>query len=318
MLPDVHARPARRDRHDHGRQGRAAARRRPPRRGRPVPRRRRRQGHGDLLGHRERDRDRVRLLARRRVRVGRLGRLRPQADGDHRPGRLGVGQAPLPRARDRHRDHRLHRRRNRRHVRRRVRQRDAALPPHPADRRVRPPPRLPRPESGRGGELRRARAALPPAGLVLGRLRPGADLARRRRLPAHGEVDPALARGPGGARRRGGVADAERADPRPAPRAGRPALERRHRHLREGAGGAARRGRRPCERRRPGRRRGVALPRRRRGRQPRLSRSGRGSRTRAAAAGSTWTRSTTRPASTAPTTRSTSRSCSTRSSPTAT
>ena len=174
VLPDVHARPARRDRHDHGRQGRAAARRRPPRRGRPVPRRRRRQGHGDLLGHRERDRDRVRLLARRRVRFGRVGRLRPQADGDHRPGRLGVGQAPLPRARDRHRDHRLHRCRNRRHVRRRVRQRDAALPPHPADRRVRPPPRLPRPESGRGGELQ------PSASGSSGcRARPGPTTTRR-------------------------------------------------------------------------------------------------------------------------------------------
>ena len=101
-------------------------------------------------------------------------------------------------------------------------------------------------------------------------------------------------------------------------RSGRPALERRHRHVREGAGGTACRGRRPHERRRPGRRRGAALPRRRRGREPRLSRSARGSRSRAAAAGSSWTRSTTRPASTAPTTRSTSRSCSTRSSPTAT
>ena len=70
-------------------------------------------------------------------------------------------------------------------------------PSHPADRRVRPPPRLPRSESGCGGELRRARAALRAAGLVLGGLRPGADLTRRRRLPAHGEVDPALARRPG-------------------------------------------------------------------------------------------------------------------------
>ncbi len=157
-----------------GRQGRAAARRRPPRRGRPVPRRRRRQGHGDLLGHRERDLDRVRLLARRRVRLGRLGRLRPQADGDHRPRRLGVGEAALPRAGDRHRDDRLHGRRDRRHVRRRVRQRHAALPPHPADRRVRPPPRLPRPESGRGGELRRARAALRGC-----RARPGPTTTRR-------------------------------------------------------------------------------------------------------------------------------------------
>ena len=174
------------------------------------------------------------------------------------------------------------------------------------------------PDPGSRPELRRARAPVPAAALVLGRLRPGADLARRRRLPAHGEVDPALGRGPGGARGRGGGADAERADPRAAPRTGRPALERRHRHLREGAGGAARRGRRPRERRRPRRRRGAALPRRRRGRQPRRD-----------AAGADRVRARRRPdqhgrdrqlgaASTAPTTRSTSRSCSTRSSPTAT
>ena len=40
----------------------------------------------------------VRLLARRRVRLRRLGRLRPQGDGHHRPRRVGVGQAALPRA----------------------------------------------------------------------------------------------------------------------------------------------------------------------------------------------------------------------------
>ena len=40
-----------------------------------------------------------------------------KAAGDHGARRLGVGQAPLPRARHRHRDHRPHRRRHRRHVR---------------------------------------------------------------------------------------------------------------------------------------------------------------------------------------------------------
>ena len=40
---------------------------------------------------------------------------------------------------------------HRRHVRRRVRQRHAAVAAHPAGRRVRPPPRLPRPRSRRGG-----------------------------------------------------------------------------------------------------------------------------------------------------------------------
>ena len=58
-----------------------------------------------------------------------------KADGHHRARRLGVGQAPLPRARHRHPGDRLHRRRDRRHVRRRVRQRDAALAPHQAGRR---------------------------------------------------------------------------------------------------------------------------------------------------------------------------------------
>ena len=49
-------------------------------------------------------------------------------------GRVGVGQAPLPRARPRRRDRAVHRRRHRRHVGRRVRQRDAALGPDPAGR----------------------------------------------------------------------------------------------------------------------------------------------------------------------------------------
>ena len=57
---------------------------------------------------------------------------------------------------------------------------------------------------------------------------------------------------------------------------------------------------------------------RRRGRQPRLHPARRGSSTRSAAGASTPTRSTMPAASTAPTTRSTSRSCSTRWSPTAT
>ena len=59
----------------------------------------------------------------------------------------------------------------------------------------------------------------------------------RRRLPAVAEVDPGHA---ADGRRRSGCPrarrhdDAGRADPRDPPRAGRPALERRHRHLRQG------------------------------------------------------------------------------------
>ena len=80
--------------------------------------------------------------------------------------------------------------------RRRVRQRHAALAAHPARGGVRPPARLPRSRPGPGGELRRAPAAVRAAALVVGRLRRGADLRGRRRLPAHREVDRALAAGP--------------------------------------------------------------------------------------------------------------------------
>ena len=53
----------------------------------------------------------LRLLARRRVRVGRLDGLRPQGARHHRARRVGVGQAPLPRARRRPAVRRVHRRR---------------------------------------------------------------------------------------------------------------------------------------------------------------------------------------------------------------
>ena len=85
LLPHVRARAARRHRQRDRRPGRAAAPRRPPRRGRPVSRRGRRQGHRDVLRHGERDLPRVRVLARRRLRLRRLEGLRPQGDGDHRP-----------------------------------------------------------------------------------------------------------------------------------------------------------------------------------------------------------------------------------------
>ena len=154
VLPHVHQRPARHHRQPgHGRRppaGRAAAAGGAPRRRRHLPGRRCRQGHGDVLRHREPGVARLRLLARRRVRVRRLGRLRPQGDGHHRARRLGVGQAALPRARRRHPDRGLHRRRRRRHVRRRVRQRHAALRAHPPGRGLRPPARLPRPGPGPG------------------------------------------------------------------------------------------------------------------------------------------------------------------------
>ena len=150
LLPDVHLRPARRHRQPRSDGAdRAAAGRRAPRRRRLLPRGRGRQGHREVLRHRQRGRDVLRLLARRRVRLRRLRRLRPQGDGHHRQGRVGERQAALPRAGRRHADRGVHRRRRRRHVRRRVRQRHAALPAHPAARRVRPPARVRRPRPGR-------------------------------------------------------------------------------------------------------------------------------------------------------------------------
>jgi len=157
--------------------------------------------------------------------------------------RLGVGQAPLPRARDRHPVRGLHGGRHRRHVRGRVRQRDAAVGAHPPGRRVRPPARVPGPGPRRGDVVRRAATPVRPAPLVLGRLRPVADLARWWRLPTHRQVDPDLGPGPGAARAPGGspVAHPGGADAGGAHRTGRPAVERRHRHLRQVAGRVARR-----------------------------------------------------------------------------
>ena len=67
-----------------------------------LPGGRRRQGHRHLLRHRQRDLGGARFLAGRCLRLRRLGRLRPQGDGHHRPRRLGVRQAALPRDGHRH------------------------------------------------------------------------------------------------------------------------------------------------------------------------------------------------------------------------
>ncbi len=149
LLQDVHLRPARHHRQPGRVRVGAAARRGPARRRRHLPGGGRRQGHRDVLRHRQRGGDRLRLLARRRVRQRRLGRLRPQGDGHHRPRRLGGGAAALPRDGRRLPDRGLHLRRHRRHVRRRVRQRPAVLGAHPAGRRLRPPRHLRRPHTGR-------------------------------------------------------------------------------------------------------------------------------------------------------------------------
>ena len=129
-------------------------------------------------------------------------RLRPQGDGDHRQGRLGLGPAPLPRDGRGRPEAADPRRRRRRHVGRRVRQRHAAFEGAEARRRLRSPPHLPRSRSRSGEELEGAQADVRPAALVLGRLRHEPDLEGRRRLPAQPEIDPAEQGGPGDARPR--------------------------------------------------------------------------------------------------------------------
>ena len=109
--------------------------------------------------------------------------------------------------------------------------------------------------------LRRARAPVQAAAFVLGRLRHGADLRRRRRVGAQREVDPDLAAGARGAGHRGRAADADRAAARDPEGAGRPALQRRHRHLREGRRRNARRRRRSRQRRRAHQRRATCAAR---------------------------------------------------------
>ena len=143
----------------------------------------------------------LRLLARRRVRLRRLGRLRPQGDGHHRARRVGVAcsaTSASSASTSQNEDFTV-----------------AGIGDmsgdvfgngmllsraHPAGRRVRPPPHLPRPDPDAGGldAERRRLFELPRSSL--GGLRRVADLRGRRRLPAHREVDPALAAGARGAR----------------------------------------------------------------------------------------------------------------------
>ena len=187
----------------------------------------------------------IRLLARRRLRVGRLAGLRPQGHGHHRARRLGIGQAPFPGARRGLPGDGFHRGRHRRHGRRRVRQCDAAVPAYPARGGLQPHAHLHRPGPGRRSRLRGAPAAVRPAPLNLGRFRPQGPLRRRRRLSEKRQVRPAQPGGAGGARHRRRGPDPDRAH-RPHPQgAGRSALERRHRHLCQVAARKPRRCRRP-------------------------------------------------------------------------
>ena len=233
-------------------QGRGAARQRgAARRRRSLSGRRGRQGHRDVLRHRQRDFRGARLLAGRCLRLRRLGRLRPQEDGHHRPRRLGIGEAPFPRDGRRHHHDAVHRGRRRRHVGRRVRQRAAAREHHPAARRVRSSRHLHRSRSRSGAQLCRARAAVRAAALELAGLRQGADLQGRRRVPALVQGDRAVAAGAGRDRPEEGQGDAAGGDDRDPEGAGRSAVLRRHRHLHPRLDRNRRGGGRPRQRRDP-------------------------------------------------------------------
>ena len=103
LLQDLHRGAPLADRQPGRRRRRPRRPRRAARRRRHLPGGRRRQGDGDLLRPGQLDLGRARLLAGRRLRLRRLGRLRPQGHGHHRPRRLGVGHPALPRARPRRR-----------------------------------------------------------------------------------------------------------------------------------------------------------------------------------------------------------------------
>ncbi len=194
------------------RRGPPAGRRDRPRRRRSLSGGGRRQGHGDLLRHRQRRGRGLRLLARRRLRAPAARwatTTRPWASPPAAPGRrckrhfreLGKDIQTEPFT--------AHRRR--RHVRRRVRQRHAAgrkrsswSPPSTTATFFLDPDPDP-------GQLDAERSApVRPAALVLGRLRQEPDLQGRRGLPAHAKSIDAERRGPGPPRR-----DRRRPGPRP-------------------------------------------------------------------------------------------------------
>ena len=108
VLQDLHSRLSRHHGQHDRRQDAASRARDRARRRRPLPGRRRRQRDGDVLGYRELYCSRIRVLARRRLRLGRLGRLRPQENGDHGTGRLGGRQTSFSRARPRRRTRAVH------------------------------------------------------------------------------------------------------------------------------------------------------------------------------------------------------------------
>ena len=194
---------------------------------------------------------RSRPAVRRATTTRRWG-SRPGARGS-RSATTSASSASTPTAAD-------HGRRHRRHVGRRVRQRHAAVVHLEARRGLRPPPRL-----------RRPRRPIPRAAYEE-RLRlfelPRSSWADydASKLSAGGGVWPRTAKSialPAEAQRVLGTAATTmtpaEARPDDPPRAGRPALERRNRDVRQGARRDQRRGRRQGERRRAGRRARAAV-----------------------------------------------------------
>ena len=117
-------------------------------------------------------------------------------------------------------------------------------------------------------------AAVRAAALVVEGLRPGGDQRGRRHLRARRQGSAAQPAGAHAARPRGRGAERRGGGARDPVRAGRPALQRRHRHLRQGVDRGGRRRRRSRERSRPRRRHGGPGPGHRRRRQPRPDAAG--------------------------------------------
>ena len=271
VLPHDDPRHARPDRQPGRRRAGAAGGRRAPRPAeRPLPGGGRGQGHRHLLRHRQRAVRRVRLLARRRLRLRRLRAATttrrwgsPRAAPGSRSSATSGSSARTSRTRTSPssasatwpatssatacccpRTSQLVGAFNHLHV---------FVDPNPDPAVV----------------LRRAAAAVRHAALDLGRLRGDEAVAGRRRLRAHRQVADHQPGGAGALRPRQGQRHPRRADPGDAAGAGRPAVVRRHRHLRQGVERDARRRRRPRQRRRARRRRPAPGARRRRGREPR-------------------------------------------------
>jgi glutamate dehydrogenase len=170
----------------------------------------------------------------------------------------------------------FHGRRDRRHVGRRVRERDAALGADPAGRSLRhtgtsSSTRIP---TRRSGSPSASGSSSCPA-----RAGTTTTAPRSPRAAGCGQRSASRSRSRPQVRacagHRGRAARADRGDPRDPPRARRPALERRHRHGRQGLDESDADAQDRASRRDPRRRARAALPGRGGGRQPRLTRRAR-------------------------------------------